>query len=120
MELTPHDLSGFTGSDTFTRHALNRKMVYTEGVTFFANKAGAYWFLDIVATELMQLQDKQPFIVVHLRVADNKAVIVCDDGGQEGNDEVEIYRRAIDFTDCPAGDWKFWLTDNTLLLPSEY
>lgn len=115
--LTEADLHQFTGTETWFRHSLNRKMLYTEGVQFFAEKAGhgAYWFLDIVATELMMLHKEEPFLAITLASKDGKATITADDG----NDRV-LYTREIEYTDCPPGDWKFYLVDNVLLLPSEY
>jgi hypothetical protein len=115
--LTQEDLHQFTGTETWYRHVLNREMLYTEGVQYFAENAGngAYWFLDIVATEFFGLLRKEPFMLIELRVVGGSAVIVAEDGN--GN---EVYRRDIDYTDCPPGVWKFYLTDNVLLLPSEY
>ena len=49
-------LRQFTGSECWYRHNLNRNTIYTDGVQFFAENAGAYWFIDIVATELHALQ----------------------------------------------------------------
>ena len=37
----------------------------------------------------------------------------------DGNDAV-LFKRHIHFTDAPAGTWRFYLTDNVVLLPSEY
>ncbi len=31
-----------------------------------------------------------------------------------------LFARHIHFTDAPDGLWRFYLTDNVLLLPSEY
>jgi len=115
--LTEADLDQFTGTETWTRHGLNRNMLCTDGVMYFAENAGngAFWFLDIVATELMMLHKKEPCLVITLASKDGKATITADDG----NDRV-LYTREIEYTDCPPGDWKFYLVDNVLLLPSEY
>ena len=86
---------------------------YTDGVKFFADSAGAHWFLDIVATEIATL--RVPFAYIILTVKGEKADINVTDG----NDNY-LWRRHIDFTDCPEGEWKFYLTDNVMLLPGEY
>lgn len=106
----------FTGTETWFRHPLNRGFFYTEGVRFFAEHAGggAYWFLDIVATEVFPLLEREPFLVITLDVHDN-ALITADDG-----DGKVVWSRSIDYTDCPAGVWRFYLTNNVLTLPSEY
>ncbi len=83
----------------------------------FAENAGggAYWFLDIVATEVLPLLKKEPFIHIVLAAKDRKATIKADDGNG-----VVLWDREIEFTDCPDGDWRFYLADNVLMVPSEY
>jgi len=49
-------------------------------VLYFAETAGAFWFLDIIGTELYALRHKQPFQDIHLVVSDSKAVIKVNDG----------------------------------------
>ncbi len=111
-------LSQFTGTDHYYRHALGQ-MKFTDGVKFFADNAanGAYWFLDIVGTELIQLQKTEPFIHVILDSSEveNRATIKADDG----NDEL-LWSREIEFTDCPPGVWKFYLIGGVLMLTKEY
>jgi len=110
------ELAPFTGTENYYRHVLSR-MKYTDGVQCFAENAGggAYWFLDIVGTELMEIQQSQPFISIKLSAQDNKADITATDG----NDS-QLYRRHIEFTDCPDGEWDFYLIDGVMLLPKEY
>jgi hypothetical protein len=107
----------FTGTEQWYRHSLNRYMLYTDGTQFFAENAGggAYWFLDLVAFELFPLQEKEPFLFITLSSKDRSAVIKVADG----NENI-VYTKQIEFTDCPEGDWIFYLTDNVLLLTSEY
>lgn len=114
-ETLRREMRRFTGNPSWYRSPLNKDMMYTDGVRFFAGAAEAYWFLDIVATELMPLQEDNPFLVITLEVAQQQGTVVVDDG--DGN---EVYRRSIGYTDCPEGAWKFYLTDNAMLLPSEY
>jgi len=109
------DLTAFIGTEQWHRHALNRHMLVTDGVKYFAETAGCYWFLDIVATEVMALQTQHPFLAILLDVRESEADIHVTDG-----DGRKLHRRHIHFTDAPAGHWRFYLTDNVLLLPSEY
>lgn len=115
--LTPHDLAGFTGSETWWRHPLNKAITFTDGVKYFCDKAGAYWLLDILVTEPKILEQAKEFAAVTLRVSDkhNADLIVTD--GDEGP---PVFERHISLTDCPFGEWRFWMTDNVILLPSEY
>ena len=46
---------------------------------------------------------------------DGKADVFVEDG-----DEGVIVKQFIPFTDCPEGEYKFFLTDNVLMLTSEY
>lgn len=110
-------LSNYYGTEQWFRHSLNRNMLYTEGVRAFAEHAGggAYWFLDICATEVWALTKQEEFLSICLKVGNDKAVITVEDG----NDNVLLTRK-VDYTDCPLGEWRFYLTDHVLLLPSEY
>jgi len=38
-----------TGTETWFHHPLNRKVVYTEGMQYVAEKGGAYWLIDEIA-----------------------------------------------------------------------
>jgi hypothetical protein len=109
------DLGAFIGTEQWHRHALNRHLLLTDGVKYFADTAGAWWLLDIVATEVLPFPATHPCLVIHLDVNDAKAIIRVSDG-----DDIQIYCRHIHFNDAPDGLWRVYLTDNVLLLPSEY
>lgn len=117
--LTKADLRQFTGTEQWYRHWI-KTLIYTEGIKYVADTVGAYWFLDIVATEHVPLLKQNPLLEIILTVADDEtAVITAGDG-----DTPPIWTRKLDYTDFPAGTWKFYLADsgdaNVLLLPSEY
>ena len=73
-------LAQCTGSEHWYRHLLVRAFIYTDGAETFAEMAGAYWFLDIVATEVLPFQKREEFIVVTLAVRGSKPRITADDG----------------------------------------
>lgn len=124
-------LAHFYGTEQWFKHSLVPRMIYTEGVQFFAENAGggAYWFLDIVATEVVALAKKEPFIHIKMvidkspkrqGVKPSQCFLVADDG----NDN-QLWSRTIAWTDCPEGIWDFYLEDNgeghvVMLLPSEH
>lgn len=117
-EQLEHALRGFTGTEHWYRHGLVPAMTYTDGVQFFAEQGGAhgaYWFLDIVATEYFPQLRRHPFQMIVVTVADSRAVIRVEDGNGQG-----LFARDIEYTDLQPGAWKFYLTDNVLLLTSEY
>ena len=111
------DLKMFTGTEQWFNHPLSSNFLYTDGVKFFAEHCGggAYWFLDILATELADLQETEDFMSITLIVVDSSAKILVDDGN--GN---ILHTREVDYTDAEEGAWKFFFTNNVLLLPSEY
>ena len=113
------ELANFHGTEQWYRHLLVREMLYTDGVQCFAEQGGshgAYWFIDIVATEVWPLLKKQPFMTIVLAVSENDTAKITVDNG---NGRV-LKTRQIEYTDMQPGDWKFFLTDNVLLLPGEY
>ena len=109
------DLRMFDGTAHWYRHPFNSNLLYTDGTKFFAEKAGAYWFLDIVATELADLMETEEFMVIALDVKGTSATITAGDGN--GND---LWQREISFTIAPDGVWKFFFANNVLYLPSEH
>ena len=112
-----HELKHFTGSESFYRHPLNRKIVYTEGVQYLAEKANAYWLLDYIVFNQHEPKIKaEEFQVWQIMVKDdNTAIIKVEDGNTN-----LIKRFELTFTDFPLQDFTLWFVNNTLLLPSEY
>lgn len=104
------------GSDTVYFHSLVKSFHYTEGVRAFAREAGAYWLLDILATEptITRHVMAEGFALVRLKVTDTTAVLtVADDDGV-----APVFTRHIAYTDCPAapvcdqntdGVWSFYI-----------
>jgi len=113
---TTLDLSQFTGTEAYHRTFLfNPNLVHTDGVQYFAETAGCYWFLDIVATEFYPLTEHEEFLSIKMTVADGKAKIIVEDG-----DCTVLKTKNISHTDCPDGEYEFFLTNNVFMLTSEY
>jgi hypothetical protein len=113
---TKLDLSQFTGTEKYWRtNIFAPEMVHTDGVQYFADEAHAYWFLDIVATEYFSLMTKHEFVSIQLAVEDGIADICVEDGDCE-----VLKQKHIDYTDCPDGLYRFFFTNNVLMLTSEY
>ena len=109
------DLSQFCGTSQYWKTSPFSSMVHTDGVQYLADEAGAYWFLDIMASEGIALHKKEPFMSINMEVADGKALIVFEDG-----DLKTLKIKKIGYTDCPSGIYTFFLADNVLMLTSEY
>ena len=117
-KLTSAELAQFTGSEQWHRHGLVRSILFTDGAKYVADKAGAYWLLDEIA--LAQRFEKsvaaEEFQLWKLTVKPvHTAVLACEDGNGEA-----VLSKAIPFTDFPLDEIKFYVTNNTILLPSEY
>ena len=108
-------LRQYTGTENWYRHYFVRDVTYTDGVKAFAELAGAWWFVDDSIIEYAPLMREHGFLTITLDVSNSQAKITVDDG----NDNV-LATREIPYTDCPAGQYRFYFTDNVLLLPSEY
>lgn len=114
------ELAQFTGTENLYFNPLYRNLRYTDGVKCFTERAGAYWMLDIIGTEFHpKTTGENPkwdyFLSITMGVKDSKAKIKVTDGN-----ETTFAAKEISYTDCPEGEWNFYLTDNVLLLPSEY
>jgi hypothetical protein len=110
------DLSQFYGTEQYHKtFVFNPKLKHTDGVQYFAKEAGAFWFLDIVATDIYALTKQEPFLSIVLQVKNGSANIFIENGDCE-----VLETRTIEHTDCPTGEYSFFLTDNVLMLTSEY
>ena len=112
-----NELHQFTGTTQWFRHGFNRKVLYTEGVQYLAEQAGAYWLVDEIALAQGHVAPVKatPFQVWQLSVKDRAATLVCEDG-----DGTTVYSKLIKFTDFPEPGIRLFFTDNVLMLPSEY
>lgn len=151
MACTAKDLersmNGFIGgSDGRTRHALNRKFIYTDGVKTMAERAEAYWLLDMVALQMAPIYAKAWMAgnagigIVTLEVFERSmpepaqpltvGAVLADKEDTtlkaaalatlSLEDEAPLaFSEEIGFTDFPAGKWTFYLgTDE--VGPDEY
>jgi hypothetical protein len=117
-KLTEAELNQFTGSENWYRHPINRKLLFTDGAKYLAERAGAYWLLDEIA--LIQPFDKrvaaEPFQVWILTVTtDHTAMLTCEDGN--GN---IVSTKEVLFTDFPLPEVTLYFANNVIHLPSEY
>jgi hypothetical protein len=115
--LTKDDLAHFTGSEVWYRHNLMPSVTYTQGVQYLAERGGAYWLLDKIATsQLIPAIRAEQFQSWRLTVnPDTSATLEVEDGN--GN---VLHSEFIHFTDFPLPDITVWCVDRVMLLPSEY
>lgn len=117
----------FGGSDGRYRHMLNPSLIYSDGMKDVAEKAGAFWLIDIVATELEPIcrqrfkDDGESFHLLLVKVKNGKANLYLAADAHDTYDGVEplglLWTRYIDYTDLPDGDWTFYLSADRMVVP---
>ena len=109
--LTKQDLDQFTGTQSYYKHWCS-KNVYTDGVKYLADKAGAYWLIDAI----FSYNRKEPFQVWELVKTGTTAVLTM----QEDTGAPIKVKQEIPFTDFPLDEIQLWFTNGVLYLPSEH
>ena len=114
-------LGYFTGTEHYYKHWLPG-LVFTDGVKYLADKAGAYWLIDIVASYQPKLRKMssglREFQLWTLKVNEEtrEAVVTC----QADLNTPNVVRQLIPYTDFPLAEIKLYVEGNVLLLPSEH
>lgn len=115
--INPDDLIQFTGTEQY--HAfqqLGGKILLTDGAYYFVTRARAHWFVsDLWAFQLIKKVRQEPFQTIILEVKNKKGVLRIEDGNKN-----EVFKNNYEYTDCPDGVWRFFYTNNVLMVPSEY
>lgn len=109
-------LGHFTATENYYRQWTGA-FVYTDGVRFLAEMAGAYWLIDLIASWQPKARADpalHDFQLWELRVSSTRATVTCSrDAGDEA------FRQEIEFTDFPFSGVKLYLEWGVLMLPSE-
>ncbi len=128
--LTHDELRQFTGDLERYRHGLNRRVIYTPGVRHVAERAGAYWLIDAIASyfgthEMRLAQEADPRLESlqfwRLTVGEGRrAELTC----RADSDMPSAITQAIPYTDFPLDTLDIWAGFDgeywTLYLPSEH
>jgi hypothetical protein len=107
--LTKDDLSRFTGTENYFRHWTGR-LLYTDGVKYLADKGGAHWLIDVIAsyqgdrriTANHMLRNLQFW---NLTVKDGRGRLTC----VEDNGRPPVIVQEIEFTDFPLDEVDVWV-----------
>ena len=122
--ITRENLSQFHGGGERFFNPMFHAIEYTEGVAFL-NRNGAGWLVDAILSHLIFTRKvrAENFVCITLVVKADKnlrhsAKLIFTDG----NDDTPVLaRQNIEYTDFPlVGEIKFFATDRTLMLASEY
>jgi len=112
------ELRNYTGTENWYRHQVARQVLYTDGVRYVAESAGAYWLIDEIALAQVWVPAVAAEEFQHWTLAvasNNTATLVCDNG----NDNV-VFTKKIEYTDFPAEGVNLYVANNTIMVPSEY
>lgn len=112
MQQLDQELQGYSGTEQYHKYY---KCFLTDGVKAMADKAGAFWLLDIIMSYQVKHGDK-PFQVWTLKVKDMVGLVTM----QEDTGEPALVKQKIEYTDFPEGEFKLYCIDRVILLPSEY
>jgi hypothetical protein len=110
------ELSLFTGTTTYYRNW--QGLLYTDGVKYLAENAGAYWLIDAIASWQPHVRTvERDFQLWELHVSDNHGaeLTVRRDSGAPA-----IARQKIGCTDFPLRSIILYVQGDVLLLPTEY
>jgi len=126
-QMLPH----FSGTTAYFRHWTGA-LVYTEGVAWLAENAGAFWLIDAIAAwqadcrrdrmlREMQFWTLKKFQIPSKPQWDGRWVLYCE---RDENDRA--FQQVIDFSDFPLDGIKLWVAaggpngEYVLMLPGEY
>jgi len=108
------ELENFTGTENYFRNFTGLK--YTDGIQYLAEKAGAYWLIDLVGS-YQHLLKEVPFQLWTLTVNDdNKGIVTC----KEDTDAPVLVEQKLEYTDFPLKTFECYCIEEVLLLKSEY
>ena len=115
------ELNNFYGSMAYYKANIFSNIVITEGVRYFCDICECYWLLDeAIIYALRELSKKYSFLIVEFKVT-NKRGTTYIEVKEDSNTELLFKRRTKDLLNkIPMGEYKFYLIDNVMLLPSEY
>lgn len=108
------ELDMFTGTQHWYKHMCGT--TYTDGIKYLADKAQAYWLLDIVASYQPKHKDK-PFQIWKLTVNKDQTAVVTM---KEDSNKPIVIKQKIPYTDFPLHEIEFYCIDGVMLLKSEY
>ncbi len=111
-------LQNFTGTQNYYRNFTS--LLYTDGIQHLAERAGAYWLIDLVGSYQPRLRDA-PFQLWELKVNTDRSALVTmvEDDGMPNR-----VSQDIPYTDFPLNDFSFYCCYDgqipVMLLKSEY
>ena len=120
------NLSQFSGTEQYHRNPFHGKFLYSDGVRYLAEAAGAYWLLDLLASYQPQLakhkdQRLHQMQFWNLKInPDHSATATC----RADSDVPPAVTQQIEFSDFPLPEIDIWVIQDQLgmlaILKTEY
>lgn len=111
--ITPADLDQFYGSEQFYKHWLG--IIYTDGIHYLAEKANAFWLIDLIASYQNDPKVKrEPFQLWTLELNGQGGATAY---AQSDSDEPRLAEQEIEYTDFPVTlgpKFEMYLEDGSL------
>jgi len=106
-EMLADELTNFTGTEMY--HPFNivmRDVVLTDGASYLAQTARAYWLMDIIGSATKHTKElrENEFIVWTLKVSDHKGIVTAT-----ADEEAVLYSQTIEYTDFPLDEIVLWV-----------
>lgn len=115
--LTQSDLDQFTCTEQHFKHFTG--LLYTDGIRYLAENAGAYWLIDVIGSYQRQLNKTvrlAEFQLWKLEVVESRGLLTC----RSDSNEKPVVSQEIEFTDFCLESIKLYVENGCLLLPSEH
>ena len=110
------ELANFTGTENHYRHWLG--ILFTDGVKFLADRAGAYWLIDAIASWQPEIpRAEREFQLWELTVGEDRSATL---EVRPDSDQPAIINQRIQYTDFPLRLIKLYVENGVILLPSEH
>ncbi len=111
-----HELKSFIGTQHYYK-TIVPTMVYTDGIQYLAEKCGAYWLTDLVASyQTRKFKDANPFQLWTIKLLEgSQAVVTC----REDTGRPNLVEQRIEYTDFPF-DYEFYVVDGVMMVKTEY
>ena len=90
------------------------KVYATTGVVELCEQNGCFWLFTDMALRYRDLKEKEPFLSVKATGKDGKAEVIYEDGNYH-----VLATDKYDFSDL-EGEYKFFISNDVVMLPSEY
>lgn len=119
METLQDKLNGFYGTEHYYKLNPFVNIVATDGVYFFAKEGKALWAVDEMTLTAKDLNQAFISVTITCKERKDKHGNTCDIIFTDGNYNI-LKEKPIPHTDLEVGEYKFYITDNVILLSSEY